>query len=580
MQNTVTNIIKKDTLRRVQMQTLNELKESLMKSFGPYGSNTIIYDEKGLPRYTKDGHTILGSIQFAGMIEKSVKADIEEETRTQALKVGDSTTSITILSAIIFEKLIAFEMEYEDKIPPADIVKTFKNVVDGIKENIKSKGREATIEDLYNIALISTNGNEKLSEKVRDIYESYGLDVFIDVKASMTGESYEKKVDGMVLEYGYMDTTFVNNPTDNTSELKNPRIYAFEDPIDTIEMGTYLDKILIDNIINPCQIKDYDNIIPTVIIAPRISKDFSSYMDTIIKASANNSAVSRFPINIITNIESCDFDAYDDIRELCGCKYIKKYLDPAIQERDIAMGLAVDVTKPETLHEMAGSASMVISSNDKTTFINPIEMYAEDNSGDFSAIFNAKLAWLNSEIEKLKVQGNNTLDIYNLKKRLNSLKGNMVEIYIGGVTVADRDQERDLMEDAILNCRSAVKSGVGFGANYEGLIACSEMYESDTEVEVTTKNRIINILFEAYLEISRILYSSVDDSGFDVQDIINTIISGDNVGPFNLRTKNFDKKVLSSIDTDISVLDTISKIITIMATSNQLLLPNLNINQY
>ena len=50
--------------------------------------------------------------------------------------------------------------------------------------------------------------------------------------------------------------------------------------------------------------------------------------------------------------------------------------------------------------------------------------------------------------------------------------------------------------------------------------------------------------------------------------------------PLNIRTEEFDVNVLSRINTDICVLDTISKIITIMATSNQFLLPIINANIY
>ena len=39
---TFTNIVSKDVLRGVQLKTMEILKEALSKSFGPYGSNTII----------------------------------------------------------------------------------------------------------------------------------------------------------------------------------------------------------------------------------------------------------------------------------------------------------------------------------------------------------------------------------------------------------------------------------------------------------------------------------------------------------------------------------------------------------
>ena len=50
--------------------------------------------------------------------------------------------------------------------------------------------------------------------------------------------------------------------------------------------------------------------------------------------------------------------------------------------------------------------------------------------------------------------------------------------------------------------------------------------------------------------------------------------------PFNIVTREYDGKVLTSIDTDICTINTISKIITIMATANQFILPTLNINKY
>lgn len=573
----ITNIIDKDTLRKVQLETMETLADALKKSFGPFGSNTIISQgDNGLPRYTKDGHTILKSIQFQGYIEKSVHTDIEEETRTQAIKVGDSTTSITILSYLIFAKLA--EYEKTNPIPPADLVKAFKFVVDEIKETIRLHGRKATIEDMYKIAMISTNNDERLSNKLKDTYEKYGLDVYIDVKASLTGEDDTKDIDGMNLEYGYMDTTFVNNPKKNTCELKNPRIYAFEDPIDTKEMGTYLDLIIVDNIMKPISEKRYNDIIPTVILAPKISRDFSAYLDQIIRSAAQTSAVARFPLNIVTNIESTDKDAYADICDLCGCKYIKKYMDPKVQEQDIKEGRAIDIKNHNTLHNMAGSAEMVISDNSRTTFITPGKMYKDKEKTEYSELFNQRISWLESEIEKLRVQGTNSIESYNLKKRLNSLKGNMVEIYIGGVTVADRDQARDLMEDAALNCRSAAISGIGFGANFEGFIASKNLIDTDRYKNNKLYEDIINIIFDSYSEIVTLLYSSVFSDDIEVSNALAESLIREM--PLNIRTKEFDGNVLSSIDTDIYVLDTISKIVTIMATSNQFLLPIINANIY
>lgn len=562
------NIVSKDSLRKVQLETMEVLKNALIKSFGPHGSNTIIYKENALPRYTKDGHTILNNIQFSGEIEKSVKADIEEETRTQTIKIGDSTTSTTILSALIFEKLAEYEKE-NPKITPATIVKKFKKVTNDICEEIKKNSTDANQDTMYNIALISTNGDNNLATLLKNVYDTYGLDVYIDVKASMNGTTYIKEINGMTMECGFLDPTLINDVDKNACIINNPKIYAFKDPIDTIEMGTFLDAILYKNIVGPIKETKPENIVPTVIMAPKISRDYSAFIDTLMQYMPAAPAVNRGWLNIITDIQGCDMEQYEDICDLCGCKYIKKYLDPAIQADDIEKGLA---PTPETVDNFAGTAAQVNSDANKTSFINPTNMYDENNNP--TPLFSQRIDYLEKQIKKLEVEGNNTKDIYTLKKRLHSLKGKMVEIFIGGITVADRDAERDLLEDAVLNCRSASLNGAGNAANYEGLISSKTIFEKYNDDSI--EKAIAEIIYSSYREISEILYDTVPE--VDSKAIIDESI--EKGSPFNIVTKKYDGNVLTSIDTDICTLNTISKIITIMATANQFILPTLNINKY
>ena len=410
---------------------------------------------------------------------------------------------------------------------------------------------------------------------LKDIYEEFGLDVYIDVKASMNGTTYLKEINGMTMDCGFLDPTLINDPGKNACVISNPRIYAFKDPIDTMEMGAFLDSILYKNIIKPIKDQDVESMVPTVIMAPRISRDYSAFMDQLMQSMASAPAANRGWLNIITDIQSCDMEQFEDICDLCGCKYIKKYLDPEIQKEDIEKGYA---PTPETINNFSGTADKVISDANKTTFINPLNMYKEDGSN--SLLLDQRLDYLERQIKRLEVEGNNTTDIYTLKKRLNSLKGKMVEIYIGGVTVADRDAERDLLEDAVLNCRSAALNGVGHAANFEGLRASNEVFYKYAEEPESDENIISGIIFNAYDEITRLLYSTIPNK--DEYDLDKMILDSLTVKycPYNISTNEYDGKVLTSIDTDICTLTTISKIITLMATSNQFILPSLNINKY
>lgn len=564
-----TNRVDRNKMREVQLDALEQISNILRCSFGPFGSNTLICAKN---RYTKDGHTILSNIMMTDVIGKSVLDSIVDETSTQAIKIGDSTTSITLMSEKIF-KLIS-DIESKEHIPPADIVKVFKRVAEDIKNEIMNHRCEATLEDLYNIALIATNGNEDLAKEVAVIYEEYGLDVYVDVKASVTGESYVKEIDGMVIDCGFLDPVFVNNTEKNSVEIHKPKVYAFDDPIDTPEMGMFFDLILTENILKPMSEKDFDNVVPTVIMAPKISRDYSAYLGQIMNYLAQAPSGGKGFLNIITDICSCDQDQYADIRDFCGCKSIKKYIDPEIQEDQIKRGLA---PTPETIHDFAGSAELVSSDQGKTTFVNPSSMINED--GTFSDLYNQRIAYLENSIDTLKREGNDTREIYKFKKRLNSLKGKMVEVYIGGVTIADRDQARDLMEDAVLNCRSAAMSGVGYAANYEGFRACLNLLSINKRGGYDDfEYNILTGIYSAYNSLlEELYYTLVRDEDEAKRLVIDSI---HNNCPYNLRTKSFDHKVLSSIETDVCSIDTIAKIVTIMATANQALLPSVNVNNY
>ena len=147
-------------------------------------------------------------------------------------------------------------------------------------------------------------------------------------------------------------------------------------------------------------------------------------------------------------------------------------------------------------------------------------------------------------------------------------------MFIGGITLSDRESKRDLVEDAVLNCRSAAANGVGFGANYEGYIA------SDISNYPTLSNKeksIMNIINNAYVDTIKLLYSTIYNED-KVEDIIKGFKEFNN--PYNMTTNSFDKKVLTSINADINILDAIAKIITIMLTSNQAIVMTPNVNRY
>ena len=132
--------------------------------------------------YSKDGLKVLMNISDAGPIEMSIIEELIEITRHVEHEVGDGTTSTVILSSLIFDWMVQIQEKY--KIPPFQLIRKFGDIVDLIKDVIIDHGRKCDLDDIYDIAMISTNGNTVVSKNIRDIYKNYGFDVDLSVGIS------------------------------------------------------------------------------------------------------------------------------------------------------------------------------------------------------------------------------------------------------------------------------------------------------------------------------------------------------------------------------------------------------------
>lgn len=530
----------------------------MIKSFGPKGSTTAIVkniDKNGVNiniEYTKDGHTIVKNIQFVNPIERSVQDILTELTRYVVKEVGDGTTSAIILCSTLFDTLCSDEF-YEDK-SAAYIIKDLRTAINNVSEHILSKAKKCTIDDIYEIALISTNGNEEVAGTIKAIYEEFGLDVMIDVGISTGVDNIVKKYDGMTLETGFTDICFVNDKSRNSAAIRNPKVYCFNDPIDTPEMLSFLDAILYNNILRAYQQGSVYEPVPTVIFGKAISPDTSSYFETVVKLM--NQYPGQIPLLMVTDIHQEYL--YEDIAKMCGAPFIKKYLNPELQQLDVEKGLAPTL---ETITGFCGSAEMVEADQLKTKIINPKKMFNED--GSYSEDYKTMLSYLETQVEKCKQEDAGIEAISRAKRRLNSFKGNMVDFLVGGVTLADRANLKASVEDAVLNCRSASRDGVGYGANY---MAWQALNELDRENTYTAGYKV---LYLAYEKLLNILYSSAYTADKASVIINHSIKEG---CPLNITTNEFDKRVLSSIKSDVVILETIEKILTLMYTCNQYLI--------
>lgn len=589
----ISNIVRKEQLREVQLRTIKDLADKVMATYGPMESNTAIIrgnsKETMVTKYSKDGHTVLKGNTYVDPIEMSIQAEAENITSRVEKEVGDGTSSAIEMAALIFEELCRIEKTTDYR--PYAMMRAFQKVVDRIRVEILSSAREITLEDIYDISMISTNGNEHVANAMKKIYEDYGMDVYIDVKPNTGKEDAIKVFDGMTIDVGHSDIAYVNS-VDGTCTIRDARVYYFFDPIDTREMISLFEKIVIENIMLPLQHEG--ECIPTVIVSPMMSRDMSSLMEQVVSMlyNYNNAGAlsQKPPLLVITNL-GVYAEYFNDISRLCGCKPICKYNDPKIQEEDVKKGLAPTL---DTVTNFYGTCEEIVADVTKTKFINPGLMYEKDENGNMISDENGNPVYSNTyDIVLNSLQGeltnaqNNKSDantIGNLKRRINSLKANMIDFLVGGMSISDRDAKRDLVEDCVLSCRSAAKHGVGFAANFEGYMASMVVWRQlyaarDTEGYNECEEMMALIINSAYKKMQTKLYSTYEADPVEVERIITEGVEKYG-NPFNLATERYDGKVITSIDTDCVILDSIAKIVTLMFTANQAMLPSPVGNKY
>ena len=240
----------------------------------------------------------------------------------------------------------------------------------------------------------------------------------------------------------------------------------------------------------------------------------------------------------------------------------------------------------DNIIDFCGYCGEVESTAYVTKFVNPAQMYEKDDNGNIlydendhpinSSVYNNIITFLEAELKNARNTGKNAGTLGSLKRQLNAVKANMVEFFVGGISISDRDAVRDLVEDAVLNCRSAAANGVGFGSNIIGLLLLDKMIH-DTD-DSSLRATIYRILYNAYRKTIVSLYKTKYEE-YEAEEIVDSILNDYNK-PVDIITGDPSDIILTSIESEPMILNTISKIITIMFTSNQALLQAPNLTTY
>lgn len=563
------NIISEAQFSERISKIFNEVADSVSRTLGPYGKTTII-EKFGEMHVTKDGWTVLKAITYDNNTDNNILYLLTKIASQVVIKVGDGSTTSIIATR---EILKAFK-ENTDKLidinfGPRDLTNTMEKIIKLIVKEIEARRtvidggsyNEEKEKKIYNLAMISTNGNETISNIISDIYSKTNNPSISFVKGNYAEHTYEI-VEGYKFDIKLLDAIYITSENGNRVDL-NPIILLFDHRFE-IE---YYNEIVVP-------LRSVTKGRPVYIVAPhysdialqRIKADTTLYY----KASGGHFNEIYARASIISNNSR---QLYQDLSVLLGATIIDTTAIEELMKLD-------EIMRVDKLVQIHKGECEKITIDTKDALFSGFTNMSEDlyNVAVNDATYRYNEA--NDTAARMDVV---SPELINHKVRLSKLRCKMGIINVGGVSTLEQSANYDLVDDAVKACENAYLYGYNIGCSLIIPLTIQEILypPSGAETSLNQKESLIaGLLSSAFLNVYKTIVRNKYESFINgVEDIVDRIVeeSLEKKLPYDLVKHCFNPDIINPCRTDIEVLKGAASMVSLLLTSNQYIqirLPN------
>lgn len=429
--------------REKLLEGINLYADAVKSTLGPSGKFVIINNGDGEdPFATKDGVTVGNSMDSNDPVVNTAIQLIKKVASKMDSDSGDGTTTASVLC----RELIALGMKYQ--VDESFDNHLFKEVVyrelDLLIKNLTKNSFKIELADIGKVALTSANNDFQIANLFQQAFNNSKEDGYIHIVDSVYGESYIDIVKGYVIDLGYMDRRFGNNPITGFFEADKCRVVVYDNEFtDKSEMIKLIER------------SPKSNPLPIIIFAKDYSKEVVSIVDY------NNLDRIGNKICLIKNQFRNDeySNLINDICNYTGAEAISHF-----DEFDSEFGEATNVIiKPgyTIFGELEGTRKELM---DNYLFL--LESAAkEEKSPAYSA---------------------------QISKRVSHIRNGITTFYVGGDSDIEIKEKRHRVEDAYKACKAALKGNVVIGGGQSLVLlskrndVCNNYYESIFHMSIRT----------------------------------------------------------------------------------------------
>jgi chaperonin GroEL len=505
------NVSFSDEARKQLQKGVDTLADAAKVTLGAKGRNVII-DTKPIPHVTKDGVTVVNSINLKDPIQSIGARLIQQIASKTADDSGDGTTTSTVLAQQIISKGLDAIGKGAN---PIDVYKGINLAVNEVVDYLRSKA--ILIDDDYNflkqVANISANGDEEIAELVADVMSKVKVDGLVTVEASGSSTTRTDILEGTKILAGVADLQFITNPHKMRAEIEDSLVVLVDGDLSTTKE------------IYPI-LEAYESLNtnkPIVFFSSNMNGEllYSLIMNK------RKGELSSLAVNM-PGLKDEKSELLNDIQAITGGVVVKKELGELKNFTADMFGHADKVISDMHSTIITGEG---LGRKDRADIIKgQIELYKDDLPRKL--YFNGRLARLN---------------------------GGVAVIYVGGTTETEMIERKDRVDDAVGATTAAMREGIVPGGGIALLRAkdaVKHLYTGNKDIKLGIEI-IYNILDSPFRQIlsnagtnpdkvlSKITYTDFS-YGYDVREekTVDMIQSGI-IDPF--------KVVRNSIENSSSV---------------------------
>jgi chaperonin GroEL len=399
--------------RQEILDGLGKLAGAVKVTLGPVGRNVILEKSFGAPRITKDGVSVAKEIELPEPFENMGAKMINEVASRTSDKVGDGTTTATVLTEAIYREGL---LNVTAGANPMALKRGIDAAVAAAVKSIETQSRKVKDKaDLANVATIASNGDKEVGHLLAEALDEVGKDGVVEIEEGKSMELEKVVVEGMQFDKGFISPYFMTDPSTLECVLEKPYILLFEKKISSLRDFVPL----LENIAN------------------------SGQALLVIAEDVDGEALAAMVVNKLRGTLKCAAVKAPGFGE--RRKAILGDLEVLTGARLISEDLGIKLENV-TLSDL-GRAEKIVITKDDTIVI--------QGAG--------KKADIKARIDQIRNQVETTTSDYDrekLQERLAKLTGGVAVIRVGGATEVAVKERKDLVDDALHATKAAAEEGI------------------------------------------------------------------------------------------------------------------------